>query len=348
MGWPAVTLGPDPLVIPGATVRQFTETDIDPARWLVYRAYFEVLLELYGPEAAAQYEIRSRDFMRLYLARDGAGCFSADDVHGDLAGVVFCFAWGEVGWFGSLAVDPASQGHGLGQALIGRAADYLASRGCRRIGLETWPAWPQVRHLYGKFGFQECRSTIKLSRPVSASPTTAGWKVTWYNQASTRGDPELAALQQALRQVSESISGPEGDEPRGDYGAEARFPVAAGWADAAVLWDRTGYPQAAALCYRRKPSGTMASALDVRLLLVDPRGGEAALDALLVECDRRALALGFQTVTCDVNLRYSHAAALLRARGYRPIYELVRMERPTPGFDPMSRRSTIECARWAG
>ena len=58
--------------------------------------------------------------------------------------------------------------------------------------------------------------------------------------------------------------------------------------------------------------------------------------------------MGVTTVTCDVNQRYSRAIALLSARGFRPIYELVRMERPTPSFDPLARSPLIEGVRWAG
>jgi hypothetical protein len=91
------------------------------------------------------------------------------------------------------------------------------------------------------------------------------------------------------------------------------------------------------------------TALDARLLLVAPRSrDDVALDATLAALDARAAGLGMTAVTCDVNLRYTRATRLLRTRGFRPIYELIRMERPTPGFDPLSRSPLIECARWAG
>jgi hypothetical protein len=55
-----------------------------------------------------------------------------------------------------------------------------------------------------------------------------------------------------------------------------------------------------------------------------------------------------RSVTVDVNLRHAFAAALLRERGFRPVYELLRMERPLPGFDPLERTPVVDCARWAG
>jgi hypothetical protein len=52
-------------------------------------------------------------------------------------------------------------------------------------------------------------------------------------------------------------------------------------------------------------------------------------------------------VTCDVNLAHVRAAALLRERGFRSIYELVRMELPGDST-PAARAESLEYARWAG
>jgi GNAT superfamily N-acetyltransferase len=328
-------------------VRPFTAADVEPARWVIYRAYAQVLLDLYGPEAAGRYEVRSPGFMSLYLERDPAGAFVAEAPGGALAGAVFCFAWGEVGWFGSLGVAPEWQGKGVAQQLTARAVEYLAGRGCRRIGLETWPHVPLVEHLYGKFGFRAYRTTVKLSRPVAraAAAPRPGWQTQWAAQSNV---PALAEALPAVEHVAGALARATVD-PAPDYGAEVRAPVAAGWAEALVVRNEDGEPAAMALCFVRKPSGGPVSALDARLLLVAPGPcDDEALDATLAALDSRAAGLGLDTVTCDVNLRYTRATRLLRTRGFRPIYELIRMERPTPGFDPMSRSPVIECARWAG
>jgi len=284
--------------------------------------------------------------MAMYLERDPQGSFVAVADDGSLAGAVFCFVWGEVGWFGSLAVAPEWQGQGIGQQLIAAALDYLARRGCRRIGLETWPNSPLVAHLYTKLGFQTCRSTLKLSRPVSPAPAPAGFEACWLegDQPAT-----LSRAAAAVRAVTAAQTAAASGEPAVDYVREVRTPVAAGWAEALIVQAPDGSPAAVALCYLRKPSGGRVAALDTRLLLVAPGDTqEAALDATLVAIDARASAHGLATVTCDVNLRYSRAAGLLRERGFAPIYELTRMERPMPGFDPHARSNLIECARWAG
>lgn len=337
----------------GWTLRPLTAADVEPVRWVIYQAYAQVLLDLYGSDAAAQYEVRDPAFMRLYLDREPEGNFVAEAADGTPVGVVFCFVWGEVGWFGSLAVAPEWQGRGLGQALTHRAVDYLRARGCRRIGLETWPDSALVRHLYGKLGFTPGRSTIKLARPAVASPVPPAWQFAWIDHE----DPAaLAAVDEVTQRLMTA------GEPRVDYRREVAIAVRHGVAQLLLVrhrgqclpraqrgGDGASLEQAVALAILRRPSGRPVAALDVRLLLVPPGTSELPmLDALLGECQRRAIATGVGNVSCDVNLRHTRAASLLRERGFHPTYELLRMEQPTEGFDQMSRASTIECVRWAG
>lgn len=334
----------------GMTVRLMVAADIEPVRWVVYRAYAEAMIELFGAEAAAQYQVRAPEFMRLYLDRDPEGNFVAETVDGTIVGAVFCFVWGSAGWFGSLAVAPERQGRGIGQALAGRAVQCLDTWGCRRIGLETWPQSARVHHLYAKFGFVPCRSTMKLTRDseyVPAAPAGAGaWRPRWITR---RRLDALAAGLEAVSAVTARVSAVQTDVPAPDYRQEVLVPVTAGYAELLVVADATGEAQAFALCNLKRPSGDSVTALDVRLLLVAPGARDAAaLDAVLSECDKRALELQPSGVSCDVNLRFARAARLLRQRAFHPTYELLRMERPAPGIDVLARSAAIECARWAG
>ncbi|HEV2124072.1 MAG TPA: GNAT family N-acetyltransferase [Chloroflexota bacterium] len=336
----------------GITIRTMTPMDLEPMRWVVYRAYYEILLDLYGADTASHYELRSPDFMAMYLRRDPEGNFVAESDTGTIAGGLFCFVWGEVGWFGSLAVAPEWQGHKIGQRLTQRAIDYLRDRGCTRIGLETWPEAPLTRHLYTKLGFRPGRMTVKLSRAAAARPPQPGWsrwEVQWVRVGDVAG---LRTALEAVEQITQAVwLAGEGIDPRLDYRKEVRVSVASGWAELVVLYDGRGLPIAFALCYVKKPSGKPVHALDVRLLLVSPptrdSRDDSPLVAMLAAFDRRALQLGCQAVTCDVHASNERADALLRELRFRPIYELIRMELPIPGRAP-ERNDLIHCARWAG
>jgi GNAT superfamily N-acetyltransferase len=331
---------------------------------VVFRAYFQALLDIYGAAAATQYELRAPGFMAMYLRREPHGSFVAESDDGTVVGVVFCVRWGEVGWFGSLGVSPEWQGRGAGQALIGRAIEFLEAGKCLRIGLETWPESRAMEHLYGKFGFVPCRATVKVSRAVAPAPAAtaaaarppaaaggvpaldAGWSGRW-----TVGPDgaDVARGGAAVRRIQDLLRASAPAEPAADYATEVAVPLEAGWAELLVLDGPGDRPAAFALAYVRAPSGSAVGALDVRLLVVAPGPDEvAALDAVTVACDARARALGLSSVTYDVNLRHARAAALLRERGFVPIYELLRMERPLDGFDPVARSRALECARWAG
>jgi GNAT superfamily N-acetyltransferase len=267
----------------GVTTRPLAARDLEPARWIVFRAYFEILLKLYGAEAAGQYELRAPGFMAMYLRRDSRGCFGAEADDGTLVGVIFCFRWGEVGWFGSLAVAPEWQGRGVGQALAGRAVEYLAESGCRRIGLETWPRSPAMLHLYGKLGFEPRQPTEKLARATGLTPALDGWRAVW---SGTTGGPALGAVLAGAARVQAGLHAAAPGEPRVDYAREIEVAVEAGWAEAVLVEHPSGEPAAFALAYLRKPSGKPVTALDVRLLAVAPGDQEAdAFDALIAACD---------------------------------------------------------------
>ena len=334
---------------PALTIRALRPGDLDPLRWVIYRAYFDVLLELYGPDAAQQYEVRSMDFMSLYLRRNAEGCFVAESEDGSIAGGLFCFVWGEVGWFGSLAVAPEWQGRGVGQRLTVRAVEHLREKGCRRIGLETWPALPLTRHLYEKLGFVRCESTLKLSRGIPERGLLKPDRAPHVEWVGTGDVKRLVDALEHLKRVSGLIHEAAGaGEARTDFSEEVRVAVGSGFAELVVLKDARGLAVGCALAYTRKPSGAAVRSLDVRLMLVGGGAEEEWLDALLAALDWRAAELGCRSVTCDVNVRFEAAARALKVRGFREIYELVRMEMPAEGVDVRAKCAAMEFARWAG
>ena len=56
-------------------------------------------------------------------------------------------------WF---IIDPAYQGHGLGNRLMQAAMSFCREKGFRRVYLTTFAGLDSARHLYEKFGFRLC------------------------------------------------------------------------------------------------------------------------------------------------------------------------------------------------
>jgi GNAT superfamily N-acetyltransferase len=70
-----------------------------------------------------------------------------------LDGVVLIEIRGTHGYFGPLAVDPDSQGRGLGRILVEAAADYCRERGCRQLDIDVLDVRPELLEVYGAMGF---------------------------------------------------------------------------------------------------------------------------------------------------------------------------------------------------
>ncbi len=90
-------------------------------------------------------------------ARDGAWFAK---VNGEIVGGVFIDGSDANGqgarlrWF---IVDPAYQGHGLGNRLLAEAVSFCKRKGYSRVYLTTFAGLNTARHLYEKFGFRLCR-----------------------------------------------------------------------------------------------------------------------------------------------------------------------------------------------
>jgi hypothetical protein len=82
--------------------------------------------------------------------------------------------------------------------------------------------------------------------------------------------------------------------------------------------------------------------------LIAPYEAETVMDELLAALDTRAAELGCRALTCDVNVRFGRALEMVRRRGFKQIYELVRMELPAEGVDLRATSGALEFARWAG
>ena len=66
-------------------------------------------------------------------------------------GIATCISYGEIGWFGNLAVKETYRKRGAGTLLVKNAVSYLKAKGVTTIGLY---AYPHLVNFYGKIGFK--------------------------------------------------------------------------------------------------------------------------------------------------------------------------------------------------
>lgn len=75
------------------------------------------------------------------------------DAGARLDGAVLIEIRGARGYFGPLAVDPGSQGRGIGRMLVEAAASYCRERGCRQLDIDVLDVRPELLTVYGGMGF---------------------------------------------------------------------------------------------------------------------------------------------------------------------------------------------------
>lgn len=73
----------------------------------------------------------------------------------------------KIGWIPNLAVLPAYQQRGLGQALIETALAYLAEAGMRYARIETLTHNAVGQHFYPSLGFEEVARQIHYIKPLT-------------------------------------------------------------------------------------------------------------------------------------------------------------------------------------
>lgn len=94
-------------------------------------------------------------------AGDGAVCW--EDVDGRMVAFNVAHQSGTEGWMGPLAVRPDWQGTGLGKQIVTRGVEFLRSRGCTVIGLETMPRTMDNIGFYSRLGFVPGHMTVTFT-----------------------------------------------------------------------------------------------------------------------------------------------------------------------------------------
>jgi GNAT superfamily N-acetyltransferase len=143
-----------------ATIRPMMPGDVDSAAEMIWRN---------------DWGERGR-FFAWALDQPGITCFVADDA-GSIVGTGVASAHGRVGWVGTIFVEPANRGGGLGRALTRTVIAELERRACRTLILI---ATPMGRPIYEREGFtvldRQRRFTIDGLPPGEPDPRVRSYR----------------------------------------------------------------------------------------------------------------------------------------------------------------------------
>ncbi len=155
---------------PAVRLRPARPTDL-PRVVEIYLKAYQALGRYYyqDPEEA-------RDYLQWCYEEEPEGFTVAEaetEADGRVVGFVSVHTWGappeRQGEVVEVAVDPAWQGRGLGQALLKHAEAYARRRGCRTLVLWVGRENARAIRLYKKLGYEDVgryERWIKMAKPL--------------------------------------------------------------------------------------------------------------------------------------------------------------------------------------
>lgn len=317
------------------TIRLMREEDADAVREVDAVAFWTWEKQLKG-EAAQLYR-RTRTNVLASREKDRAGCFVAEK-GGHVVGFLFSRTWGGVGWFGTFAVLPEHQGHGIGQQLIAASLKYLRQDPERVIGLETMPGSPSNLGLYLRQGFQARFPTLLLSKALEQSAVGDEDLPCWSRAEAGTRKRWLAELREATGQVLRGL----------DYSKEITSTARHGLGETLVLPYGVRVVGMSTVWLASGWEGWGEERASVQALALHPdHTGDDTFRALLDATEALAHTHGKQTVTLAVNARHAWALDRLLQWGYRVERMAVHMVLKGTDDRPCTD-GCVDLSRWAG
>lgn len=153
-------------------IRTYRDSDMETLRAITAVCFDGVSIDQniesrFGTIAGKGWQWRKAGHVDLDAAADPGGIF-VEEVEGKVVGYVTARPNLDTGVGGipNLAVLPSHQGRGIGKALIGRAIEYLRSRGMSYVRIETIEQNETATTLYPRLGFQEVARQIHYVMPL--------------------------------------------------------------------------------------------------------------------------------------------------------------------------------------
>ncbi|HOU13357.1 MAG TPA: GNAT family N-acetyltransferase [Anaerolineae bacterium] len=155
-------------------IRRYTEADREPIQAITAICFAGVSIDYaielrHGVIAGKDWRWRKAQQIADDIAANAEGIFVAIEdgkVVGYVTSRVDCDT--KIGWIPNLAVLPAYQQRGLGQALIETALTYLAEAGMLYARIETLAHNAVGQHFYPSMGFVEVARQIHYIKPLGS------------------------------------------------------------------------------------------------------------------------------------------------------------------------------------
>jgi GNAT superfamily N-acetyltransferase len=135
--------------------------DIPAAQALMANTWSHLLKVQTGLDIA--YPVRPASWYMTRLSHEPGGCMCIEEDR-KIVATGFCLNCGTVGWIGPMEVHPSYQGRGYGSELLLSLETFLASTGCKAVGLETMKDVARNVSFYAQAGYTERDEMIYLEK----------------------------------------------------------------------------------------------------------------------------------------------------------------------------------------
>lgn len=285
------------------TVRPIESADIPTVRELDRLAFQDLFSRLTGRPSTL--EVREPEYFDFWRRTDPEGAMVAEE-RGEIIALSMCHARGAAGWIGPLAVRPDAQSRGVGRQLMTAAFDYFERRGCKWVGLDTYPQNPVSVSLYLKSGMRILQTMLQLR--VQASE--------WVGRPQSHAPRQVV---EASRRDLESLV--ETDERISAFCRRPDYEFLLDWDKATVfrLMDRD-VCLGQVCAYQKRQRGVVGGLYLPRL-----EQYEADLDALLSACGAFLQGIGMEQVVVLCPGDDRRLFGMLLGRGAQTVHTTIRL-----------------------